>query len=32
MERGLKLADEEYAEIPRIDRAIRELQETIDQQ
>ena len=26
LERGFKLADEEYAEIPRIDRAIRELQ------
>ena len=32
IERGFKLADEEYAEIPRLDRAIRELQETIDQQ
>ena len=27
LERGFKLADEEYAEIPRIDRAIRELQD-----
>jgi hypothetical protein len=26
LERGFKLADEDYAEIPRIDRAIRELQ------
>jgi len=26
LERGFKLADEEYADIPRIDRAIRELQ------
>lgn len=32
IERSLKLADEEYAEIPRLDRAIRELQEAIDQQ
>jgi hypothetical protein len=32
IERGLKLADEEYAEIPRLDRAIREEQEAIDQQ
>jgi hypothetical protein len=32
IERGLKLADEEYAEIPRLDRAIRDLQEAIDQQ
>lgn len=27
LERGFKLADEEYADIPRIDRAIRELQD-----
>ena len=26
LERGFKLLDEEYAEIPRIERAIRELQ------
>ncbi|HZU69379.1 MAG TPA: hypothetical protein VFA09_19030 [Ktedonobacteraceae bacterium] len=28
LERGYKLLDEEYAEIPRIERAIRELQQT----
>lgn len=28
LERGFKLLDEEYAEIPRIERAIRELQES----
>jgi hypothetical protein len=26
LERGFKLLDEEYADIPRIERAIRELQ------
>jgi len=27
LERGYKLLDEEYADIPRIERAIRELQQ-----